>query len=1339
MRRRIITYLLLTVALRQAAYAQDIRLLSQGANSTVIEVVPDSTGVDTTNADGVKYLDLFYRHSFPEMNSSGHYMKKYLPVLTGVFSKQIQVQVMQTDYKSVSMMQPVRSSFVPSVASSVPASEFVSYDPPFIMRKHFVARLRVYPFLYDSLAGTYRILKRVVFQVSSVGEGVVNREVAADHLLSEALINYSQVRNEVVSGSVSSGFLQGQLQKTQTSSLLAQGPWYSLPISQSGIYKLTYQNLKDAKVLADSIHLSTIRIFNNGGTELPENPNAARPGELIENGIYVYDARGDNLFDDSRDYVLFYGKSPREWTYDSVAKTYRHYLNHYTETNYYFMTYGGQAGKRMQNVQSYQSSSYYTPQNFTCGIAADSEISNLQGSGKYWYGAELQPPSSGNLNSNTIIYLNKLNGLDSTQKIIYRAAFVSRSTLGNYFSMYENSTGAALGSVFGGTISDYNDDQGAYAVAVNTQDYSGTGNIPDEMSALKIVYSSSSTAAQGYVDWFEILYKRKFQAVNDVLDFYSPDTTAPVQFSVQGFSNNDVKVFNVSVFSNVTMIQPQSTDNGTAVFGIQTSAGSSQQFFAVGENGFLPVAGISVVQNSNLRGQVSGADIIIVSPPDFVSQASQLGNFKKSFDGNDALVVKTTDIYDEFGCGIPDPTAIRDYLNFALTNFQETPTYVILFGAGSYDYKNKAGTMPEYVPAYESSESLDQINSYSTDDYFVEFGGSLTSYPVSLSLGRLPARSQQDATAIVNKIEQYESNPSYGSWRNLVTFVADDHNSNKIDDYLSTFTQDSEKLAENANTPPDLDRRKIYLGAYPTIVSTQGIRNPAASADVVNQINQGTAVINFVGHGAPSVWSYTHVFENDVTIPQLTNITKLTLCVAATCDFGRDDDPVNQSGAELLLLSNQGGAIGVMSSTRETYESDNEELNSDFFQGLFSRDSLHNAARIGDAFFLMKVLPSISTNSNDIKYNYIGDPTVRLALPTYLDSVLSVNGKTLSGTTPIQIRALDSVDIKGAVYHPNKTLWNDFNGTALLTIFDSDKDILIPNLGYSYVSQGSELFRGEISVKQGLFDAKAIIPKDISYSNNAGKIEMYFQANGSDGFGYTRNIIVGGTNSNVSNDGRGPIINVYLDTTNFKEGDIVSDRPTLIVDLHAENGINLSDAAVGHNLQAVFDGQQSVDLIPYYTGNVDSYTDGTVNYPITLSLAPGRHSVTVTAFDVFNNAAEATTTFDLESSDQLSISDVYNYPDPFRNGTAFTFRRTAFGGAGQPVNVKIKVYTLSGRLIKTIAAPGLLDTFVKIEWDGLDDDGNRLANGVYLYKVIVTSAVDGSQTVEAIGKMAVLR
>ncbi len=810
MKTQIISYAIVATFLAHASFAQGIRVILEEAGSTLIEVVPDSIGVDTTRAGGVPYLNFLFRDAVPEMNTQGYYLKKFIPIMVGVFSKRIQVQAVQTDYQTRSMMHPVQSPRASFVQVPVPASEFISYDAPFELRRHFVSRIRVYPYLYDSLSSAYKILKRVVFQITSVGSGVTSQPVGTDRLLSESLVNYSQVQNAVVPRSVKSGKGLDQLMKIQTSSVLAQGSWYSLAISQSGIYKVTYQNLKNAKVPVDSIHLNTIRIFNNGGRELTEDPTASRPNDLMENAIYVYDENtdGTDRFE-SGDYILFYGRSPREWSYDSLAKTFHHYLNHYTETNYYFMTYGGQDGKRMPTAPSYHSSSYYVPKNFTSGIACDSELTNLQGSGKDWYGAQLlpPPPCPNNPGANVVEYLNKLYGLDSTQSITYRARFISRSDASYSFSTYENSTGTLLGPPIGGgtvIITGDGSDTDDFAKAISTPDYKGTGNLPDDLSALKIVYNANSCTAQAYVDWFEILYKRNFQAVNDVLNFYAPDTNAAVYYSVQGFSSDDDKIFDVTDFANVDLMQTDSATNGTASFGTQTAAGTSRHFYAVGNTGYLTVSGITPIQNSDLRGELTGADLIIISPPDFISQANQLASFKQSFDGLKTAVVKTTDIYNEFGCGIPDPTAIRDYLNFVYSNSQQVPSYVILFGAGTYDYKNKVANVPEYVPPYESDESLDQINSFASDDYFVEFNGLLKSYQsqISIAVGRLPARSQEDATAIVNKIEQYEQNPNYGSWRNLVTFVADDHNSNGLDDVIPDFTDDSENLANASITPP---------------------------------------------------------------------------------------------------------------------------------------------------------------------------------------------------------------------------------------------------------------------------------------------------------------------------------------------------------------------------------------------------------------------------------------------------------------------------------------------------------------------------------------------------------
>ncbi len=1322
-KRQIIEIGIFVLLLAAVSSAQDVKVLSQSGQSVTIEVTPDSLGADTVNINGSSYLNLSFRGAVPEFNSNGNYLRQFIPVLVGVFSKQIQVQVLQVDYKTVSLLPPLRSPNIPSSGNLQPVSPFVSFDLPYIQREHFVSRIRVYPFSYDSVAGSYQILSRVVLQVSSIGSGVSSQSVASDPLLSRALVNYPQVKNAVVS-------TPSRLMKTLASSVLAQGTWYKLAVSHSGIYKLTYSALKTAGVPVDNIQLNTIRIFNNGGTELPEDPNAARPNDLTENAIYVYDANGNNKFD-PEDYILFYGKSPREWSYNPATKTFSHYLNHYTESNYYFMTFGGQPGKRMQVIQSVQSSSYYKPNDFTSGIFQEDEVYNLLSSGKDWFGAKLQLPTPNNPGSNNTIYVNKLYGLDSTQNITYRVRVIARSNQYNYFQVFENSTGAMLGTIPVGTV-DYSYDQGYYAFPVPPQTFVGSGNLVDQRSALKIVYSSTSPSASGYVDWYEILYKRKFQSNSDVLNFYAPDTNANVYYSVQNFSSSNVRVFDVTNFANAALIQPDSINGGTVSFGIQAVSGARKQFFAVGDSGYLSVDNISAVQNSDLHGLTAGANLIIISPPEFLSQANQLKDFKQSFDGLQTVVVPTTAIYNEFGCGIPDPTAIRDFLKYAYSTYQTTPSYVVLFGGGTYDYKNKVANVPEYVPPYESTESLSQIGTYSTDDYFVQFSAPLTQTPISMAIGRLPARSVNEATTIVNKIIQYESKPDYSDWKNLVTFIGDDGPTSGGGNDYDLHTSQVDDLAQNY-TPSELDKRKIYLALYPTTISTEGRRKPEAAADIVNQINQGTLVVDFVGHGAPDLWSYTHIFQNSVTIPQLTNLTRLSLFVAATCDFARDDDPQAQSGAELLTSWAQGGAIGVVSSTRIVFSDLNAYFNQTLFQHLFVRDSQRNPERIGDAVFQTK---QSVYSLNDIKYQYIGDPTVRIAMPKYQATIDSLNGKSLVQVT--QIRALDKLDIKGTVYHPDMTVWSDLSGTGLLTVFDSDQPVLVPEWGKTYMFPGSIIYRGEVSVQNGRFEAKTVIPTDISYSNNAGKIELYFQANGSDGSGYTRNVIVGGTATGVTNDHIGPQISIYFDSKNFRDGDVVSEKPTLIVDLHSSNGINLSDAAVGHSLQAVFDGQQSVDLAPYYVGNLNSYQDGTVTYPVTTRLGFGEHSVTVRAFDVFNNPSQASVSFDVESSEQLSIQNVYNYPDPFSSSTSFTFQRSAAGGAGAPVNVTIKVFTISGRLIKTIKSYGITDTFVKVDWNGLDEEGDRLANGVYLYKVIV-STVDGAYTSEALGKMAVVR
>ena len=1322
----IMMILLSGAALAQST--QSITVLSKSGNSTTIQVTPDSTGVDTVTTGGVKGLKLVYRDVVTEFNTGDNYVREFIPVQVGVFSKQVRVQVLQTDYRTVEMMAPYRSPSFPAQLKPNFVTQFVSYNPPYDQRKHFVAMIRVYPYSFDSTSGSYQLLSRVVFQVTSVGSGVMTKNMPTDLLLSGSLVNYDQVKNAVVAQPT-------RLFKTTTSGVLSQGTWYKMSVYRTGIYKLTYDQLKAAGVPVDGVGLNTIKIYDNGGTMLPEDPNAPRPGDLTENAIYVYDANGNGTFGPN-DYILFYGRGTKGWSYDSLSNTFSHYINNYSDTNYYFITWGGQQGKRMQVVPSFHAAAYYRPQSYTSGVFQDTSMYNLLNSGQDWYGPQLVPPNSTGGNS-SYLYQNTLYGLDHSRDVTYRLALISRSTDGsyNYFTVYENSTGTQLGTIVGGTVTTTGDfaDQGDYAYPIPVQTFSGTGNLPNDKSSLEVAYNSTSASAQGYIDWIEILYHRYFQSVGDVLDFYEPDTTANVYYSVNGFSSDSVNVFDVTNFANVGVVHPDSVNNGTVYFGTQASSGSRKEFYAVGDNGYLSVQAIVGTANSNLHGDLNGADLIIVTAPQFLLQADELASWKESHDALSTQVVTTTQVYNEFGCGIPDPTAIRDFLKYAYTNDQLTPSYVILFGSGTYDYKGIAAKDTEFVPPYESQESLNQVNSYCSDDYYVEFNGPLTQTPISMSIGRLSAHDAADADAVVNKIRLYETSTDFGTWRNLITLVADDDVTTGIANDIGSpsFTSDTQFLEQYI--PSQFDLKQIYIALYPTVVSTSGRRKPQAASDIINQINQGTLMMNFVGHGAFDLWSYAHVFEAPVSVPQLTNLNKLTLFVTATCDFGLDDNPQEESGAELLVNSPIGGAIGCLSATRVGYEGDNSLFDNTFFGDLLVWNAQRVPPRIGDAVFETKqALFSLA----DAKYNYTGDPTVRLAVPRYEAVIDSLNGQSLAQLQ--EIKALEKLDIKGSVLKADGTLWSDLADTGIVTIYDSDKPVLIPQWNLSYNFPGSILYRGQISIQNGEFEAQALIPKDISYSGEKGKIELYFGGGGADGLGYTRNVIVGGTDTTAANNHIAPVIDIYFDSRNFRDGDVVSANPTMIVDIHAVNGLNLSDAAIGHSLQATFDGQQSVNLAPYYTGKLNSYQDGTVEYPVTTDLSYGEHSVTIQAFDAFNNEAQASATFDVESNSTLSITNVYNYPDPFSSGTAFTFERSDAGGAGEPVNVTVKVFTISGRLIRTIHAYGLTGTFVRIDWNGLDEDGDRLANGVYLYKVIATT-IDGQYTSSAIGRMAVVR
>jgi hypothetical protein len=1122
----------------------------------------------------------------------------------------------------------------------------------------------------------------------------------------------------------------GLLRKVHGDSPLAAGDWYRIEVQDDGIYKLGLSYFQQANITVGGIN--TFRLYGNGGRQLPEDLTIPRPDSLQEIARLVIDENNDGNFD-ADDYILFYGRGPNGWNYDAGHKTYHHVINPYSTKNYYFFTFSASNGRQMDSVQSVSDPAAYQAADFQAKIFREDEIYNLFGSGRQWVGKLFQ----GSDNTDTYVY--SLPGLVSSAPISYRFTFLSRSTTIDKFNVYENGQ-LLVGPVQMCTtdVSALNN-TGAYACTSPVVTAARNGGVPYSRSVLKVQFNTSNPDAEGWLNWLEIFYRERLEAVNDLLLFTSPDTTATISYSVGNLSStNGVFAFDISDHSDVKRIAQTDLSTGACRFDLSQTAGSVRELAVVGPGGFRTPPAPVKTANSNLHGMQGPVDLIIISPTDFLPEANRLKSFHESHDSLHTVVADINQVYNEFSGGVPDVMAVRDFLRYAQLHWYSIPSvgdtvrprYVLLFGSGHYDYKNIGTSLPNWIPPYETVESVIQINSYCSDDNFVLLNPN--DPRTSMAIGRLPARSLDEAKVMVDKIIGYETTAPLDPWRSRITFVADDGRTSSGDDG-SIYTDQSEVLA-TVYTPNTFEKDKIYIVEYPTVNSAAGRRKPAANTAIVDAINNGTIIINYVGHGNDQVWAHEYVFTRDASLPQLTNSERLTFLVAATCSFGEYDNPQYLCGAEEILSMEQGGAIGDVTSSRPVYSDQNAILNQLLLMYLFQRDSTGLTPRVGDAFWLVKQQMTQSGYNpvNLAKFHLMGDPALRLDLPRIQVSVDSIGGVSTANT--VGIKSLAAERVAGFIRQENGSTSSAFNGLGTIQLFDAKRNVeIFDGVGdFKFTVNGSILYRGEISVTGGRYNAVIPIPKDVTFGSNS-RISLYAWNNQSDAAGYTENVIVDGTDTSAAIDTTGPQIDVYLDDINFRSGDVVKPNTTIIVELSDRSGINTSTVGVGHRLTATLSNPDRViDLGNYYHSNLDTYQSGEAKYPLE-DLNEGNYTLRVKAWDTYNNSSEADIAFSVSSEEGLALINVMNYPNPFARSTTFTFQRNSI----DPIDVEIKIYTIAGRLIQSIKTQSIVDRFVRIPWDGKDRDGDDLANGVYFYKLIVQSR-NANITKETIGKLAIL-
>ncbi|HZW39744.1 MAG TPA: type IX secretion system sortase PorU [Ignavibacteriaceae bacterium] len=1198
-------------------------------------------------------------------------------------------------------------------SSYIPENELIKFGESGLSRNIQAQNFILMPVKYFPNENKIRIYDKIVFKINYASNANGN-VLAEDELLESTLLNYNAARywNKQIT----------RLKKV-SNSVLATGTWYKFEAPEESIYKIDKNQLASLGISSD-VDPRTIKIYNNGGKELPETVNAPVVDDLQENAILVV-GEEDGVFNDN-DYILFYGRGTNFWDFDTTLHRIVRRFHHYSKENYFLITSGGASGKRMTNKVSSTNEPNATQTSTKAFAFLDEDKINLAKSSRIFLGDEFTESTK----SRT--YMNKLDGIIPSVPVTYNFTFVN--TLANAVSLdVEENSNLITSFYLPGNIGEYSTGI-AYTKIVQFN-----WNVPDDRSLLKFTYNASGITAKGYLDYFEISYEKTLTPAANKLIFYAGPVDGTIQYNLSGFPSSNIKVFDISDHANVKVVtEPQLWSGGDFQFRAVENTLSSSKYLAIGDDTYKSIINPVQVSNSNLHGIQDGAQFIIVTNKLFREQADRLKQQRETNELNklSTIVVDIDEITNEFSAGIKDVSGLRNFVKYAYQNWTTRPQFLLLFGDGDYDYKNIEGYSRNFIYSYQNylpdiSLNLDHLWTYSTDDYFARVNGN--DLMIDLALGRLNVQTPSDGEAVVNKIIQYENSAGRGTWKNLITLVADDgYTSSGYEGALHTMP--SETIA-TTYIPKQYDIKKIYMAAYAPQVTGSGRRKPQVTKDLISTLNEGTLIMNYYGHGNPSVWTHEYVLEKNSFIPQLTN-EKYPFLLAGTCDFGYFDDPTDQSGAEMFVLKRDGGMIAVFTATRLSYAQSNAILIENIFNSLLNqpKDSIGLSVRLGLASFRVK---QVYISDNDQKYHILGDPTLKLDIPRYTASIDSINGQPF--TTVQQLKALSNVRISGSIKKPNGTPWTEMNGEGILSVYDSERQTRLQEINYDINLQGGVIFRGRVSIINGQFSANFVVPKDISYENRNGRITFYFydiNDEKTDGIGYTNNFTVGGTDSSSSNDNKGPEIDVYFDDENYKNALLVNSNSKLIVHLTDETGLNTTGTGIGHKTEGILNGRENdpIDFTNYFEGDLDSGgKSGKITYQLN-NLENGEHSLLVKAWDVFNNFSSESVNFKVVSSDELTITDVLNYPNPFSSNTSFTFQQNL----RNPLDVKISVYTVAGRLIKKIESFGLTAGFVNIDWDGRDEDGNVLANGTYLYKISIKT-IDGKLSKSVLGKLAIIR
>lgn len=1122
-----------------------------------------------------------------------------------------------------------------------------------------------------------------------------------------------------------------------TNSALSSGEWFRFYVERSGVYRVSKDFLKS---LGFNVNVDPrkIKIYGNGGRMVPLLNSTDYPMDLAENAI-TFIGEEDGVFNDS-DYILFYAEGVDNWNAESKTHS-----NLFADRSYYYVTSQGENGKRIlpmvqpagaANVAltSYDSYSYH-----------EKDLVSVARLGRKWHGEAFNVDDEQSFSFT-------IPDLDSPVTVTVNAAAKSVAQT----SMSVSVNGTAIGSL-------------SFSAVTSSElafDDTITGTVPPPSNGVVSValqyHNNGVPGSNAWLDYIIVEAKRKLRGTGRQFRFrQKPPTSLDIaEFKLENAAG-------ISEVWDITDIYDASkviNTGGQQNFTFKASLSEHREYIAVVPGDYYsPLKESNArVANQNLKGtifknaqgQFQDVDYIIVTPAFLTGPAERLANLHRTHSNLNVKVVNLETIYQEFSSGKQDLGAIRNFIKYVYTNASADDKkikYLNLFGDASFDYKNRIPNNTNIVPTFHGYGAgipdYSQTSTFVSDEFFGMMdsneGTLIGAAGLDIAVGRMLVSSIQQANEMVDKVIEYKTGESYGRWRNEYILLADDIDADIDKNFVPTL----EYIANELNTTrPFINVRKVYTDSFVQQVSSGGERYPDAKDQLIRYINYGALVVNYLGHGGEGGMASERIFESG-NAKDLTNKSKYPLFITTTCELTKFDDPYLQTAGEFIYWNPTGGAIAMITTTRAILATVAFEFNKKLTQYLYAFEPNSTGEYPSMAEALRKTRINMPQSELTRVISFIGDPALKLAIPKQKIVLTEINDVPVGGATDV-LESLAYVKLEGEVRNEDGTnLLNFYNGDLAVTVFDKQVSRLTLNndgatwdhdnnndtpeipLIIPFDVLGETIFRGNATITNGKFEFGFVVPRDIRIAVGEGRVSFYSKRTAilEDQTGNDNSIKIGGINENAAADNTAPVVRIYMNDESFVSGGITNESPIFLAFLEDEHGMNTA-SGIGHDMIAILDGDETNPFVlnDYYETEMNDYKKGKLRFPFA-NLAKGLHTLTFKAWDVYNNLVTAELTFVVVGDDEMHIGKVLNYPNPFVSYTEFWFTHNR---PFEPLDVQVQVFTITGKVVKTINQSVVTDGFLcrDIKWDGRDDFGDRIGKGVYVYKLTVKSSTTNKKT-----------